>query len=148
MMTGMSAMPAGKAGVCATLICRVGGDCDDARLPQPAANLIADPSHLILVSAASAWEIAIKHGLARGRANDMPVSASDALGYFRAAGYDLLAVTTDHAAAVAALPSLHRDPFDRIIIAQALHEPLRLMTHDPMVKSYSETILFGLTQTG
>jgi PIN domain nuclease of toxin-antitoxin system len=40
---------------------------------------------------------------------------------------------------MAALPSLHRNPFDRIIIAQALHEPLRLMTHDPMVKSYSET---------
>ena len=114
---------------------------DDARLPQPAANLIADPRHLIVVSAASVWEIAIKHGLARGRANDMPVSASDALGYFRAAGYELLAVTADHAAAVAALPSLHRDPFDRIIIAQALHEPLRLMTHDPMVKSYSETFL-------
>ena len=63
---------------------------DDARLPQPAANLIVDPRYLIVVSAASVWEIAIKHGLARGRANDMPVSASDALGYFRAAGYELL----------------------------------------------------------
>jgi PIN domain nuclease of toxin-antitoxin system len=62
---------------------------------------------LILVSAASVWEIAIKHGLARGRVNDMPVSASDALGFFRAAGYELLAVTAEHAAAVAALPSLH-----------------------------------------
>jgi PIN domain nuclease of toxin-antitoxin system len=50
-------------------------------------------------------------------------------------------VTADHAAAVAALPALHRDPFDRIIIAQALHEPLRLMTHDPMIKNYSETFL-------
>jgi hypothetical protein len=75
-------------------------------------------------------------------------SAPDALGYFRAAGYELLAVTADHAAAVAALLSLHRDSFDRIIIAQVLHEPLRLMTNDPMVKSYSETFFFGLTQTG
>jgi PIN domain nuclease of toxin-antitoxin system len=114
---------------------------DDARLPQSAASLIADPKHLIVVSAASVWEIAIKHGLARGRASDMPVSGSDALGYFRAAGYELLVVTADHAAAVAVLPPFHRDPFDRIIIAQALHEPMRLMTHDPMVKSYSETFL-------
>ena len=81
---------------------------DDARLPQPAADLIADPRHLIVVSAASVWEIAIKYGLARGRANDMPVSASDALAYFRAAGYELLAVTADHAAAVAALPEWKR----------------------------------------
>ena len=73
----------------------------------------------------------------------MPVSASDALGYFRAAGYELLAVTADHAVASAALPPLHRDPFDRIIIAQALHEPLRLMTHDPMIKRYSETFLLA-----
>ena len=61
--------------------------------------------------------------------------------YFRAAGYQLLAVTAEHAAAVAALPPLHRDPFDRIIVAQALHEPLRLITHDAEVKAYSDSIL-------
>jgi PIN domain nuclease of toxin-antitoxin system len=91
--------------------------------------------------AASVWEIAIKHALARGLASDMPVSGPDALGFFRAAGYELLAVTADHAAAVATLPPLHRDPFNRIIVAQALHEPLRLMTHDPMVKAYSDGFL-------
>jgi PIN domain nuclease of toxin-antitoxin system len=113
----------------------------DARLPRLAADLIADPNHAIVVSAASVWEIAIKHELARGLASDMPVSGPDALGYFRAAGYELLPVTADHAAAVAALPALHRDPFDRIIVAQALHEPLRLITHDPIVKSYSDVFL-------
>lgn len=114
---------------------------DDARLPRSAADLIVDPNHVVIVSAASVWEIAIKHGLARTLAHDMPVSGPDALGYFRAAGYELLAVTADHAAAVEALPALHRDPFDRIIIAQALHEPLRLITHDSMVKSYSDAFI-------
>ena len=76
-----------------------------------------------------------------GGQTDMPVSGPDALGYFRAAGYQLLAMTAEHAAAVAALPPLHRDPFDRIIVAQALHEPLRLITHDAEVKAYSDSIL-------
>ncbi len=109
----------------------------DPRLPPAAAELIANPSHVIVVSAASVWETTIKHMLARGLPSDMPVSGPDALGFFRAAGYELLPVTADHAAAVATLPALHRDPFDRIIIAQALHEPLRLMTHDPVVSAYS-----------
>ena len=62
------------------------------------------------------------------------------LRFFRAAGYELLAVTADPAAAVA-LPALHRDPFERMVVAQALHEPLRLMTHDPIVAAYSDSIL-------
>ena len=113
----------------------------DPRLPRPAQDLISDPENAIHVSAASVWEITIKHGLARGGANDMPISGTAALRFFRQAGYELLAVNADHAAAVESLPSLHRDPFDRILIAQALLEPLRLMTHDPMVKAYSENAL-------
>jgi PIN domain nuclease of toxin-antitoxin system len=113
----------------------------DARLPRRAEELIADPKHTVFVSAASIWEITIKFALARGRSTDMPVSGPNALAYFRAAGYQLLPVTGDHAAAVETLPALHRDPFDRILVAQALLEPLRLMTHDPTVKSYSDSIL-------
>ena len=97
--------------------------------------------------AASVWEIAIKHALARGLASDMPVSGPDALGFFRAAGYELLAVTADHAAAVATLPPLHRDPFDRIIVAQALHEPLRLMVPRPHGQSLQRR-LSGRTLVG
>jgi PIN domain nuclease of toxin-antitoxin system len=113
----------------------------DPRLARQAADLIADPGNVVAVSAASVWEITIKHALARGRPTDMPVSGPDALRYFRAASYELLAVMAEHAAAVAALPPLHRDPFDRIIVAQALHEPLRLVTHDAEVKAYSDSIL-------
>ena len=113
----------------------------DQRLPTRAADLIVDPSNMIFVSAASIWEITIKHALARGRLNDMPVSGQAMLTHCHGAGYFLLAVSAEHAAAVAALPDLHRDPFDRIIVAQALWEPLRLLTHDPMVKSYGDSFL-------
>lgn len=113
----------------------------DPRLPRQAEHLIADPTNTVVVSAASIWEITIKHALARGLPTDMPVSGPDVLTYFRGAGYELLAVTADHAAAVAALPDLHRDPFDRVIIAQALHEPLHLVTHDAIVKTYGGSIL-------
>ncbi len=113
----------------------------DPRLPRQAEDLIADPGNVVVVSAASVWEISIRYALARGLPTDMPVSGPDALAYFKAAGYDLLAVTAEHAAAVATLSPLHRDPFDRIIVAQALHEPLRLVTHDANVKAYSDSIL-------
>lgn len=113
----------------------------DGRLPRPAHDLIADPANAIFISAASVWEIAIKHALARGRPSDMPVSGTDALRYFRLAGYMPVPVTADHAAAVGGLPWLHRDPFDRIIVAQALAEPLRLLTHDAAVKAYNDSII-------
>ena len=111
---------------------------DDPRLPQPARRLIEEPSNRVIVSAASVWEISIKHGLARA---DMPVSGCDALRFFRLAGYQMLSVTAEHAVAVDGLPQIHRDPFDRIIVAQALVEPLRLLTHDATLKAYSDTVL-------
>ena len=114
---------------------------DDARLPRIARELIGELGNEVVVSAASIWEITIKHALARGLPSDMPVSGPDALRYFRASGYTLLPVTAEHAAAVADLPALHRDPFDRMLVAQAFHEPLRLMTHDSGLSSYGDAIL-------
>lgn len=114
---------------------------DDPRLPQHATELISDARNPVFVSAASVWEISIKHTLARGLPTDMPVSGPDALRYFRASGYELLPITADHAAAVQALPPLHRDPFDRMLVAQALAEPLRLLTQDAALKAYSDTVL-------
>lgn len=114
---------------------------DSPRLSQPVRTLIADTRNTVLVSAASLWEIAIKFGLARGSPNDMPLSAAQALAYFEAADFALLAVTPQHAVAVGNLPHLHSDPFDRILVAQAITEPLRLVTHDPIVGSYSDAII-------
>ena len=71
----------------------------------------------------------------------MPVSGQDALLYFRQSGYRVLAVEPEHAAAVESLPAHHQDPFDRLLVAQALTEPMRLMTHDAMVACYSDTII-------
>ena len=114
---------------------------DDARLSSKAADLIADPANEVFISTASLWEIAIKHALARGGPNDMPISAQEALGYFHAAGYALLDIGPVDIVAVEGLPSLHADPFDRILVAQALSVPLRLLTHDARVRRYSDTVI-------
>ncbi|WP_157271467.1 type II toxin-antitoxin system VapC family toxin [Azohydromonas aeria] len=111
---------------------------DSPRLSSRARELIASPTTTVWVSVASVWEIAIKHSLGRG---DMPVSGRDAARYFRDSGYRLLAIEAEHAAAIEALPAHHQDPFDRLLVAQALTEPMRLMTHDPMVARYSDTII-------
>ncbi|MFO1372066.1 MAG: type II toxin-antitoxin system VapC family toxin [Candidatus Competibacteraceae bacterium] len=111
---------------------------DDLRLSAQARALIVQPTNSVIVSAVSIWEIAIKHSLGRG---EMPISGAEALGYFRAAGYLLLDVTPEHAAGVEQLPAVHADPFDRLLVAQALAEPLRLITHDATVARYSDTII-------
>ena len=114
---------------------------DSKRLSAKARELIDDPANEIVISVASIWEIAIKHGLARGTPNDMPVSGLDAIGYFHDAGYALLDISPTHAAGVEALPPLHSDPFDRILLAQALATPLRLLTHDARVAAYSDLVI-------
>jgi PIN domain nuclease of toxin-antitoxin system len=88
----------------------------------------------------SVWEIAIKFAL-RKRRGAPPFSGADALIHFRAAGYELLNVAPEHAVAVEALLPLHADPFDRMLIAQALYEPMRLITADIALAAYSETII-------
>lgn len=111
---------------------------DSPKLPKKAREMIESPKSSVWISAATLWEIAIKHGLGRG---DMPVSGQDALRYFRDSGYRFLPVEPEHAAAVEELPAHHSDPFDRILVAQALTEPMRLITHDPVVARYNDTIL-------
>ena len=114
---------------------------DAPKLPPKAKELIADSGNHIHVSAASIWEIAIKRALARGGRNDMPISGMEALAYFEEAGYVFVGISPQHAAAVENLPALHADPFDRLLVAQALAEPFRLLTHDPNVARYSDTVI-------
>ena len=109
------------------------------RLTNSVRSLIADADNLVHVSAASIWEIAIKRALRRASAP--PFSAHVAVASFREAGFVLLDVTSEHAIAVETLPRLHADPFDRLLVAQALTEPLRLVTRDPKVAAYSDTII-------
>lgn len=111
---------------------------DDPRLSDAARELILAPEATAWVSVASLWEIAIKHSLGRG---NMPVSGGEARGYFRDAGYRLLDIRAEHAVAVEQLPSLHADPFDRLLLAQAMVEPMRLLTHDRQMVAYGGTVV-------
>jgi PIN domain nuclease of toxin-antitoxin system len=110
---------------------------DSPRLPHRARDAImaADEVH---VSTVSLWEVAIKHALAR---QQMPVGAAEARQAFADAGYSVLAITPDHVVAVEALPPWHRDPFDRLLVAQAISEPLRLVTADAALPRYSDVVL-------
>jgi PIN domain nuclease of toxin-antitoxin system len=108
------------------------------KLPDKARELIQSSTTTVWVSTANVWEIAIKRALGRG---DMPVSSQDAVRFFRESGYRFLNIEPEHAMAVEDLPAHHHDPFDRILVAQALVEPMRLMTHDPLVALYSDTII-------
>ena len=110
----------------------------DRRLGKDARARIADPDNRVFVSAVSVWEIAIKHAR---NPTAVPLSGQQALEYFAAAGYEWLDIRPEHAAATEALPPLHQDPFDRLLVAQALTEPLRLLTHDSTLAPYSDTIL-------
>lgn len=111
---------------------------DSEKLAQKARDLIESPKATVWVSSATIWEIAIKHSMGRG---DMPVSGKDALRYFSESGYRLLPIEAEHAAAVEELPAHHYDPFDRILVAQSLVEPMRLVTHDSLLARYGDTII-------
>jgi PIN domain nuclease of toxin-antitoxin system len=113
---------------------------DTKRLGAQAIALIGDETNDVFVSAVSVWEIAIKFAL-RKRMGAPPFSGAVALEAFLAAGYRMLNITPQHAAAVEKLPNLHADPFDRMLIAQALHEPLRLLTADAALARYSDTVI-------
>jgi PIN domain nuclease of toxin-antitoxin system len=102
-------------------------------------DLVAAAEDGVYVSAVSVLEIAIKHSLERRDAP--PFSGSEAIRHFRNGGFTLLNVTPEHGAAVETLPPIHRDPFDRLLVAQALTEPLRLVTHDARLAAYSDTII-------
>ena len=110
---------------------------DDSRLSASARELIQEEQNQIHFSAASIWEIDIKHSLAPKK---MPIAARELRAYCFEAGYTEIAIHSTHAAAVGELPPLHKDPFDRILVAQALTEPLCLLTHDPLVSKYSDAI--------
>ena len=111
---------------------------DHPQLSAKARELIQAPRNTVWLSAVSVWEIAIKHSLGR---ESMPVSGNEALHYFRQAGYRLLSIEPEHAVAVEGLIGHHQDPFDRLLVAQALAEPMRLLTHDATVARYSDTII-------
>ncbi|MCM2255130.1 MAG: type II toxin-antitoxin system VapC family toxin [Vicinamibacteria bacterium] len=103
------------------------------RLPASARKLLNDPGHDLLFSAASLWEIAIKSGLGR---DDFRVEPRLLRRGLLDNGYTELAVTSEHAVNIDTLPALHKDPFDRILLAQALCEGITLLTADARLARY------------
>ncbi|MBI2181571.1 MAG: type II toxin-antitoxin system VapC family toxin [Deltaproteobacteria bacterium] len=104
-----------------------------ARLPREARELLQDDSNDVYYSAASIWEIAIKSSLRR---KDFRIDLTRLLGILPEMGLIELPVRAPHAARVAELPLIHRDPFDRLLIAQSVTEPLTLLTNDTLLDRY------------
>jgi PIN domain nuclease of toxin-antitoxin system len=92
----------------------------------------------VYASAASIWEISIKSKLGKLDANPR-----DVLDGVEPAGFSLLAVSGEHAARVAELPLLHKDPFDRMLVAQAMVEPMILLTNDEALRGYGSIVELG-----
>ena len=104
-----------------------------ARLPREAREILQDDSNDVYYSAASIWEIAIKSSLRR---KDFRVDLTELLSTLPQMGVIELPVTAAHATGVTALPLIHRDPFDRLLIAQSVAEPLILLTNDALLDRY------------
>ena len=108
---------------------------DHPRLTQAARQLIVDADD-VFISSASIWEASIKAGLGKLDADiDALVSEIGASGFLE------LPVRAVHASVVRHLPDIHRNPFDRILIAQATHEPLHLVTADAHLSAYSDLVI-------
>jgi PIN domain nuclease of toxin-antitoxin system len=107
---------------------------DDRQLSSVVRQIIAAPEHEILFSAASAWEAAIKAQLGRISLPNDPTEFVRR--QISINGFVPLPITMEHALGVASLPPLHRDPFDRLLIAQALLEDVPLLTADHLITQY------------
>ena len=107
------------------------------RLSAKARALLLDPANYLVFSSASLWEVSIKSGLER---SDFNVDPRRLWRMLLVNGYRELPVTSEHTVAVNDLPPLHKDPFDRILIAQARVEGLTLLTVDKMVAKYGEGV--------
>jgi PIN domain nuclease of toxin-antitoxin system len=109
---------------------------DYRRISARAREAIADPDHLLFFSAASIWEMAIKQAAGRLR---MPPNLLDTLGH---RGFAELEMTSRQALIAGALPPHHRDPFDRMLVAQAQSENLTLITNDTRISAYDVPVLW------
>lgn len=103
------------------------------KLPPGARKRIEEAD--VFVSAASLWEVSIKAALGK-----LAADPAELLAEIEPAGFTLLPITGEHAAAVANLPAVHADPFDRMLVAQAKTEPLLLVTNDAVLAGYGDCV--------
>ena len=110
------------------------------RISRKIRTLIENPENALVFSVASIWEIVIKQGLRR---RDFRVDPRRLRRRLIENGYDELPIGGEHVLGVAALASVHRDPFDRLLVAQAIHEGLVLVTADRALAQYPVTIVMA-----
>lgn len=112
---------------------------DTRRLPARIKEILSDPSNELHVSAASIWEISVKYRL--GKPSAPPFSGHQAIELFEASRLVMLDIKPAHAAAAGEVAIDHADPFDRLLLAQALTEPMRLVTHDRKLIDYGDMVI-------
>jgi PIN domain nuclease of toxin-antitoxin system len=106
---------------------------DDPRMGPVSRELITTVSRRVLLSHASLWEITLKGGL---REPGMPITVAQALQWCEESGFELLPVQPAHLITLAQLPHHHNDPFDRLLIAQAVSDGFTLLSADPALQAY------------
>jgi len=106
---------------------------DDPKISREARAILSDPSNECIFSVASIWEIAIKKRLGRP---DFPHDPREIRALFLQNGYQELPIESRHAVLVDSIALIHKDPFDRILIAQSMAEGITLLTADPEIASY------------
>ena len=111
------------------------------KISEPARSLLTLPESTLFFSAASIWEIVIKRGLGR---EDFKVDPARLRKMLVSHSYTELPITAEHALRVETLPLLHKDPFDRLLIAQARAEGMQLLTVDASILQYGESTLNAL----
>ena len=109
---------------------------DSPRLSQNARALIADPDHEVMVSLASPWELSVKH-----RIGKMQESGAEVMAALDEQGISVLDLKPEHLRVLEAMPLIHRDPFDHLIIAQALAEHCVVITDDAQLPAYGAPCL-------
>ncbi len=109
---------------------------DDRKLPDDAVNIIGNAANDIFMSTVNAWEIAIKKSLGR-----IQIDMDEFLESIKSSGLGVLNITVNHACQISNLPDHHKDPFDRMLIAQSIVEPMRLLTHDDTLIPYGKHVL-------
>ena len=113
---------------------------DDARLSGPARTIMADPANVLMLSAATAWEIGIK--VAQGRLS-LPISLPQLLTLaIQEERMERMDIAFEHALSAAALPPIHRDPFDRVLVAQAQTIGCPILTGDPEIARYAVDVVW------
>lgn len=110
---------------------------DNRNLTKKARQLIQEADE-VFISGASIWEAAIKIGLGK-----LDADINQLVSEIESSGFKELPVRAAHAKLVCTLPSIHQDPFDRILVAQAISEPLQLLTMDKHLAAYSELVITG-----